>query len=79
MPFGFRRDGERLVRHEEEQGVLARMRRLRAKGKSYNAIAGALNGSGVPAKRGGAWHAMSVRSVLFTAPKVGRVKAEATA
>ena len=78
VPFGFRRDGERLVMHNDEQRVLARMRRLRAKGQSYSRIAGVLNASGVPAKRGGAWYAMSVRCVLRTAPKVGCVKAEAT-
>ena len=30
-----------------------------------------LNSAGVPAKRGGRWHAMSVRSVLSTAPQGG--------
>ncbi|MGO8905957.1 MAG: recombinase family protein [Solirubrobacteraceae bacterium] len=72
VPYGFRREGERLVMHDDEQGVLARMGRLRSRGKSYDRIARVLNSAGVPAKRGGRWHAMSVRSVLLTAPKVGR-------
>jgi DNA invertase Pin-like site-specific DNA recombinase len=71
-PFGFRRDGEHLLVHDQEQKVLARMRRLRAKGKSYEAIARSLNRSGIPAKRGGPWIKTSVRSVLATADKVGR-------
>ena len=72
VPFGFRRDGERLIAHDGEQSVLVRITCLRKKGKSYDAIAGSLNGSGIPAKRGGRWHAMSVRSVLMTFEKVGR-------
>jgi DNA invertase Pin-like site-specific DNA recombinase len=71
-PFGFQREGDTLVLDPAEQSALARMRRLRAKGKSYQAIAIALNRSGTPAKRGGAWHPPSIRSVLLTADKVGR-------
>jgi site-specific DNA recombinase len=79
VPYGFRRDGPNLVVHDREQSALSRMRSLRARGKSYDRIAGLLNNAGVPAKRGGLWHAMSVRSVLRTAPKVGPKGAEATA
>jgi site-specific DNA recombinase len=71
-PFGFERDGDSLVHDVSEQRVLACMRRLRAKGKSYRAIAHALNRSGTPAKKGGAWFASSVRSVLLAAENVGR-------
>jgi site-specific DNA recombinase len=67
IPFGFRRDGDHLVLHEGEQRVLGRIKRLRNKGKSYAAIANALNRASIPSKRGGCWHAMSVRSVLRTA------------
>ena len=71
-PFGFERDGNRLVVHDQEQQVIARMRRLRAKGTSYQAIAQSLNKAKIPAKRGGPWIKTSVRSVLATADKVGR-------
>jgi site-specific DNA recombinase len=71
-PFGFQRNGDCLIHDQVEQRVLAHIRRLRARGKSYQAIATALNRSGTPAKRGGAWHAASIRSVLLTAHKVGR-------
>src|SRR5205823_2536245 len=71
-PFGFRRTGDDLVPDRDEQRVLTRMRRLRARGKSYNAIAQSLNRSDTAAKRAGLWYAPSVRSVLMTAHKVGR-------
>jgi site-specific DNA recombinase len=74
-PYGFERCGDNLVLHEPEQKALARMRRLRAKGKSYRAIATSLNRSGTPAKNGGVWHASSARSVLLTAPKLEGVAA----
>jgi hypothetical protein len=51
--------------------VIARIRRLRTRGLSYDRIARSLNRSDVPAKRGGIWHAMAVRSVLLTSMKVG--------
>jgi site-specific DNA recombinase len=72
VPYGFRRDDDQLVADDVEQDALVRMGRLRKKGHSYDRIARLLNRSGVPAKRGGTWHAMSVRSVLQTASKVGR-------
>jgi len=71
-PFGFERQGDRLVLDHTEQKVLARMRRLRARGRSYRAIAQSLNRSRIPAKNGGNWFASSVRSSLLTSEKVGR-------
>jgi DNA invertase Pin-like site-specific DNA recombinase len=71
IPFGWNRAGDRLVRDEVEQRVIVRMKRLRTRGLSYDRIARFLNHSHVPAKRGGIWHAMAVRSVLLTAMKVG--------
>lgn len=71
LPFGWSREGDRLVRDNNEQRVLARIKRLRGRGLSYERIARSLNASNVPAKRGGRWHAMSIRSTLLTAGKVG--------
>jgi hypothetical protein len=42
-----------------EQRILARMRRLHTRVLSYDRIARSLNGSDMPAKRGGIWHAMA--------------------
>jgi DNA invertase Pin-like site-specific DNA recombinase len=78
IPYGFRGDDGRLVPDDTEQKVLARIKRLRGRGMSYDRIARSLNNAGLPAKRGGRWAAMSVRSVCLTAPKVGRINAEAT-
>ena len=78
LPFGWQRDGDRLIPHEQEQKTIARMRRLRARGV-HEAIARSLNRSGVPAKRGGPWIKTSVRSVLATADKVGTKTAEVAA
>jgi site-specific DNA recombinase len=77
-PFGFQRHGDSFVPHASEQKVLARIRRSRATGKSYRAIAQSLNRSGTPAKKGGAWFASSVRSAVLTSEKIGR-PSEATA
>jgi len=71
-PYGWERRGEGrdavLVKLPDEQRVLGRMKRLRKQGgKSYRAIAAALNGDGIPAKGGGRWHHTAVRSVLVRA------------
>lgn len=76
-PFGFIREGDRLVPDDAEQRVLVTISRKRAQGKSYAVIAKSLNRTGTPAKRGGAWHAMSVRNVHLRAPRIGRPTAEA--
>src|SRR5450759_2464698 len=52
IPYGCRRDGERLVAHDAEQAALVRISRLRQKGDSYDRIACSLNRSGLQAKRG---------------------------
>lgn len=66
VPFGFQAEAGRLVPHAGEQDVLAQIRRLRSRGRSYARIADQLNRRGVRAKRGGSWHAMSIRSVIRT-------------
>lgn len=66
LPFGWDSENGLLVENADEQRVLSRVRRLRLKEASYRAIALKLNAQGVPAKRGGPWHAMTVRSVLRT-------------
>jgi DNA invertase Pin-like site-specific DNA recombinase len=44
--------------------VLVRMRALRGSGASLRTIADSLNDLGIPAARGGKWHAKTVRSAL---------------
>ncbi len=74
-PFGWSRQDDRLVFNDAEQKVLTRMRRLRARGKSYQAVATSLNRTRTPAKNGGHWFASSTRSVLLTASKLEKAAA----
>lgn len=62
--FGYRAEGKELVPDDAEQAALARMRDMRDAGLSYPQIAEALNLEGVPSKRGGRWHPMTVSRVL---------------
>lgn len=79
IPFGFNREGNRLISDDTEQRVLARMRRMRSRGLSYARIASKLNSADIAAKRGGPWHSMSVRSTLKTSSQVGRIETEVAA
>ncbi len=62
-PYGFRFRRGHLVRDDEEQRVMTRIRRLAARGHSTHEIARRLNQDGVAA-RGKAWHAMTVYRIL---------------
>jgi hypothetical protein len=68
-PFGFQRDGDLLVADEEQQRVIRQILELRASRCSFREIAGWLNREAIPAKRGGRWSPMSVRSVCLTAAR----------
>lgn len=64
-PFGFDREGERLIPSEAEQAVIAQVRLLRARGKTVQSIVVALNTEAVPTKTpGGNWYPSTVRNVL---------------
>jgi site-specific DNA recombinase len=68
-PFGFRRDGDFLVADDEQQRVIRTILEFRASRCSFREIAAWLNGEGIPAKRGGRWSPMSVRSICLTAAR----------
>jgi len=64
-PFGFSREGSRLVADERQQEALAKIKRLDEAGASYREIARTLEADGIATHRGGRrWYASSVRSVL---------------
>jgi site-specific DNA recombinase len=65
-PYGFARQGNRLVSNADEQAILARIHRWQAEGWSLHRIADTLNKMGVPSKRGGQWYASTVRALLTT-------------
>lgn len=68
-PYGFKLEGDGFKEVPEEQRVISRLKRLRAKGKSYREIASILNREGIPAKRGGKWNPSSIWYIL---DRVGR-------
>lgn len=57
-------DGERFVFVVDDAAAIARVVDLYRDTRSLNATARALNVAGVPADRGGAWHACSVQRVV---------------
>ncbi len=63
-PFGFRRDGDRLVSEPSEQRALKRAQRMHAAGASLRQIARELQRVGATPRRGREWHASSVRALL---------------
>jgi len=75
VPFGYLRKGDTLVPDDQEQSVIKQILAMRYREKSYRAIASWLNAEAIPAKRGGEWSAMSVRSVQLTACRSGSTSA----
>jgi len=74
-PYGFRRDGDLLVADEDQQRVIRTILEFRASRCSFREIADWLNREGIPAKRGGRWSPMSVRSICLTAARRARLAA----
>jgi DNA invertase Pin-like site-specific DNA recombinase len=64
--IGFDReaDGKRLIPNHGEQRLIARIQALRQAGESLHQIANKLNVEGVPTKRGGVWHASTIKQLL---------------
>ncbi len=69
-PFGYRRNGDRLVPDAVQQRALRTMRQMHASGASYRQIAQRLTANGI-APRGKAWYASSVRDVLTSKMNAG--------
>jgi DNA invertase Pin-like site-specific DNA recombinase len=65
-PLGFRANGsrERMQPVPEELETVRQILTLWRSASSYAAIARKLNAEGIPTKRGGRWHAMTVRKVV---------------
>jgi len=66
-PFGFNRQGDKLVENPQEQAIIQQIRSMRASGLAYNKIALALNDQGIKGKNGGRWGSETVRKVLSAA------------
>lgn len=63
-PFGFDRNGERLVENISETSTLQLIRERRNDGWSLHQIADALNTDGAPTKNGGKWYARTVKNLI---------------
>ncbi len=63
-PLGFRAQDRSLVPDAQEQATLARIKELRAEGKSLRAIAAALEAEGCRPKRSSRWHPQTLAAVL---------------
>jgi site-specific DNA recombinase len=64
-PFGWRAEGEYLVRDDAEQATLSRLVELRHQKLSFHKVAATLNEEGHATKRGGLWQPMSVRNIYL--------------
>ncbi len=64
VPFGFRREGDRLMEDTVEQAALADMRRMRSEGATLRAIAAMLHERNVRPHHGKAWHPSSIAAIL---------------
>lgn len=69
LPFGWVRSGDDLVPDTYEQRVRSEILELRESRCSYREIAAWLDAKSIPAKRGGKWSPMSVRSVCLSAER----------
>jgi DNA invertase Pin-like site-specific DNA recombinase len=59
-PLGYRAEGKELVVDEAEQATVRRITELRDSGLSWRQIQDALEAEGIPPKRGGRWHPVTI-------------------
>jgi DNA invertase Pin-like site-specific DNA recombinase len=65
IPFGYRREDDRLIENPGQQAALAEARRMHADGASLRQIASRLTELNVTTNCGGSkWHAQTVKQVL---------------
>lgn len=65
VPFGFRREGDVLLRNEEQQQTLELIQQLRSDGTPLRKVAEVLNSREIrPPKNGARWYASSVLAVV---------------
>lgn len=71
VPYGYQLadDGKSLVPNDAEQEVFYDIFMHKGKGCGYRSIAAMLNEDGIPTRKGGHWHASTVRSVYLTGRK----------
>jgi site-specific DNA recombinase len=62
--LGFDSVGGKLIANDAEQALIARIQAMRAQGMALAKIADRLNRESVPTKRGGIWHASTLKGLL---------------
>jgi site-specific DNA recombinase len=69
VPYGFdlAKDGKMLIENAFEQGVIAEIHTLRAKGYTYRDIAVELEQRRIPTKKGNKWQAATIRNLAMRA------------
>ena len=67
VPFGYKRDGDRLIPVVEELQTLEMMKDFRTQGRSYAWIAKYLIKESISTKNGGKWYPATVRRMLKNA------------
>lgn len=67
IPYGYDALDASLVENPAEQEVIARMKRLRKQGLSFQRVADNLNADGIPTKKGCTWKAMQISRVVQAA------------
>ena len=63
-PYGYQREGDRLIPDPHELAVVARILAMSAERASLRTIARTLNGEGITSKTGGKWHSSAIWYVL---------------
>lgn len=63
-PLGFRTEGGQVVQDPDEQETVGLARQMRAEGVTLEGIANRLTAEGRKTKRGGKWHAQTVKLLL---------------
>jgi DNA invertase Pin-like site-specific DNA recombinase len=71
-PFGFKSVDGVLVADEDEQAVVASIRRWNVEGQSIRAISERLNAENVPTRRGARWHPTVIARLLQRTARVSR-------
>jgi site-specific DNA recombinase len=76
-PYGYEREGDKLVAVDTEQAVIRRIFSWSNAGVSLLSISRKLNGAHVATKTGGSWHASTVRAILRNSVHQGTAQAVA--
>jgi len=76
LPYGYRRDGGRVVVVPDQAEAVRRMFGWRAEGRTLEWICERLTDEGVPTHRGGMWGVSTVRRMLRNLFYTGRIKVD---